>query len=295
MSRMRLLLPPAIFLLIATICPAQKPLANHMNLKMQVKSKGEGQALVLVPGGLTGWVSWDAFADHFAASQRVIQVQLLSVQYGQEKRSLPENYSVRTESQALAAALDSVGFTGKANFIGWSYGAMILLDYALNNPDKVNTLTLIEPPAWWVIRDKVSQDAELKRAEDFLTTSPPTTATITEEDLEKFLAFAGFARPGMSIRDLPQWNAWVNFRQSLRSNTVVIKHQDDLTRLRQFKRPVLLVKGTGSAYFLHAIMNTSAGLFPNNKMVEFPGGHAPHLASRDQFLNTIETFWKSNP
>jgi pimeloyl-ACP methyl ester carboxylesterase len=284
-----------LILLTATIAGAQNPHANHMNLKMQVKSKGEGQPLVLVPGGLTGWVSWDSFVDHFAASHKVIQVQLLSVQYGIENKALPVDYSVRSESLALKAALDSVEFSGKANFIGWSYGGMVLLDYALNNPDKVNTLTLIEPPAWWIIRDKVAQDQNLKSADKFLSTVPGIAATITEGDLESFLSFAGFARPGSSIRDLPQWKAWVTYRQSLRSNSAVYKHVDKRDRLRAFDRPVLLVKGTGSSYFLHQIVETSAVEFPNARLVEFPGGHAPHLASRDQFLNAVQAFWSENP
>src|SRR5688572_4080880 len=128
---MLLRFPVLLLLLTAIITCAQNPHANHMDLKMQFKSKGDGQPVVLVPGGLTGWVSWDAFADHFTTSHQVVQVQLMSVQYGLEKKALPPDYSVRMESQALKAALDAAGVTSKADFIGWSYGGMILLDFAL--------------------------------------------------------------------------------------------------------------------------------------------------------------------
>ena len=72
-------------------------------LKLQVKVNGEGKPLILVPGGLTGWKSWEPFVEIFTAKQReVIMVQLLSVEYGIENSQLPENYSLGTESQALA-------------------------------------------------------------------------------------------------------------------------------------------------------------------------------------------------
>ncbi len=44
---------------------AQSPDSIQTNFKMQYKIQGEGPALVLVPGGLTGWLSWDAFIPEF--------------------------------------------------------------------------------------------------------------------------------------------------------------------------------------------------------------------------------------
>ena len=257
---------------------------------MQYKTTGEGKPLVLVPGGLTGWVSWDSFVPEFAETRKVVQVQLLNVQYGLENKTLPENYSVSTESKALEKALSSVNLTERADFIGWSYGGMVLLDYALSNPNKVRTLTLIEPPAVWIIKNELKTDPQLKYVKDFLLSAPDTKAVITEQDLEKFLEFAGFAKPGESVRNVPQWNLWINFKQSLRNNSVVIKHQDNLERLRKFTAPVLLVKGTGSAYFLHRIMDTCGKQFPNARALELPGGHAPHLVSRDKFMEALRSF-----
>lgn len=258
--------------------------------KMLYKLTGEGPPIVLVPGGLTGWVSWDSFIPHFSKEKKVIQVQLLNVQYGLEDKRLPKDYSVITESKALEATLSAVHLEGKADFIGWSYGGLVLLDYALNNPEKVRTLTLIEPPALWVVGSDLEKDPELKKARDYLSLGPGTDATITDQDLEEFLSFAGFSSPGESVRNFPQWNAWLNFKQSLRCNSVVPQHHDNLKRLRNFPAPVLLVKGTGSVYFLHRIIDGCGKSFPQSHVVEFPGGHAPHLVSRDQFLEAVESF-----
>lgn len=285
--RTKLLIASSFFLLSASTHTStimqQKPI-------MPYKISGEGSPLVLVPGGVTGWVSWDAFVPHFSKNRKVIQVQLLNVQYGLDDKPLPENYEVRTESLALEAALSSAGLNEKADFIGWSYGAFIALDYALRHPEKIRTLTLIEPPALWIIKEELEKDPQLRKVKDYLSSAPGANANVTEEDLEAFLTFAGLSKPGESVRSLPQWDNWVNFRRSLRNVGVVLVHDDDTKRLRDISAPVLLVKGTGSAYFLHRIIDRCSEMIRASRVVEFPGGHAPHLVSRDEFLEALESF-----
>ena len=65
-------------------------------LTMLTEVTGEGEPLVLVPGGLTGWASWMPFAERLAPSRKVVRVQLLSVQLGLEGRPLPTDYSPKT-------------------------------------------------------------------------------------------------------------------------------------------------------------------------------------------------------
>src|SRR5512135_193680 len=122
-------------------------------IKLKTKVKGEGSPLVLVPGGLTGWKSWEPFVDSFVQKHRkVISVQLLNVDAAIENYSLPQDYSLKTESRALNSAIDSLEIREPADIVAWSYGAMTSLDFSLDHPERVRTLTLIEPPAIWVLR-----------------------------------------------------------------------------------------------------------------------------------------------
>jgi hypothetical protein len=82
------------------------PNEQEKRLKMQAKVTGDGKHLVLVPGGLTGWLGWEPHAERLSKTRKVIRVQLLNVQYGFENRRLPPRYSVKTESHALASTLD---------------------------------------------------------------------------------------------------------------------------------------------------------------------------------------------
>jgi|WetSurSiteA1Bulk_404760.scaffolds.fasta_scaffold00316_14 pimeloyl-ACP methyl ester carboxylesterase len=261
-------------------------------LQLQARVSGEGAPILLLPGGLTGWKSWEPFEDTFKASKRkVISIQLLSVEYGIENRELPANYSVKTESNALMETLDSLGYSTLIDLVAWSFGAFVSLDFALNHSQRIRTLTLIEPPAVWVLGDRRRLDAQTQKTLDFLKS---LDGNITDEMLAGFLQEVGFVKPGQSPRELPQWQQWLPYKNSLRNSPAVVNHKDNLGRLGQFKAPVLLVKGTGSAPFLHKIIDNLALHLPNSHVIEMPGGHAPHIISRDEFLTELEKFQKSS-
>lgn len=261
-----------------------------MPVKMLAKVTGKGVPLVLVPGGLTGWLDWEPHAERLATTRKVVHVQLLNVQYGLENRPIPLDYSVKMESRALAATLDELGLNGAVDIVAWSFGALVTLDYALDNPARVRSLILIEPPAFWVLRSSGGLDAEAEQ-----TAAMPRTldGDISEGQLEQFLCAVGFCPPGKSARKLPQWPLWAQYRQSLRNSFVVLKHDDDLKRLRAFQRPVLLVKGIGSIRSLHQIIDVLAIQLPQSQVIEMPGGHAPQIASIDRFLEQMNAFQAS--
>jgi pimeloyl-ACP methyl ester carboxylesterase len=256
-------------------------------IKMQVKVTGEGAPLVLVPGGLTGWISWEPYVEHFSTNRKVIRVQLLNVQWGFEDKELPSNYSVKMESRALAETLGELKFEKPIDIVAWSYGALVTLDYALDHPDSLRTLTLIEPPAFWVLRATTGLDAEAQRN---AATLQKLHGDITEGHLEQFALTVGLCPPNQPCGELPQWPLWLTYRRSLRNSPAVLEHKDDIGRLRAFKHPVLLVKGTGSAKFLHQIIDPLAAHFPDAKVVEMPAGHAPHIVSKERFLEQLAIF-----
>ncbi len=256
-------------------------------MTMQAEIVGRGSTIILVPGGLTGWLSWKPHAERLSSKRKVVRVQLLNVQFGLENKPLPHDYSVKLESGALAATIDSLHLEKKLDLVAWSYGAEVTLDYALDNPDRVRTLTLVEPPALWVLRAKGSLDADTRKVIALLETR---LETVTESDLETFAQNVGLLRPSEKGSSLPQWPIWMKHRFSLRNNPFAIAHTDDTARLASFAPPVLLVKGTGSAKFLHQIIDALSGYLPHVQRVELPGGHAPQLVSMDQFLEKLESF-----
>ncbi len=259
--------------------------------EMQAKTFGEGPPMVLLPGGMMGWESWEPFVDHFTGRQRTaVLFQLLNVEYGLTGRELPADYSVKTESRALAATMGSLNYSGPLDVVAWSYGALIALDFALDYPNRIRTLTVIEPPAIWVLRAAGQIDPETRRAVDFFRT---LRGDISEDMVVGFLRENGLVKPGQSARDLPGWEHGLLFRQSLRCSPAVALQEDHLDRLRSFRPPVLLIKGTGSAPYLHRIIDILMSNLPNARLLELPGGHAAHIVSRERFLREVEGFQKA--
>ncbi len=263
---------------------------TSMQVRMQAKVVGEGEPIVLVPGGLTGWLSWEPHAKALSIKRKVVRVQLLNVQYGLQERPLPPGYSVKMESQALKNTLDELGLAEALDIVAWSFGAEIALDYALDNPSRVRSLVLIEPPAYWVLRASGTLDDEAQQNGAMLGSM---TGDISEDQLEQFAVAVGLSPPGQSPRKLPQWPLWVQHRRSLRNNPFVIAHEDDIKRVAEFKPPVLLIKGTGSAKFLHQVIDVLAEEFPDARIVEMPAGHAPQIVSMDRFLEEVDQFQRA--
>jgi pimeloyl-ACP methyl ester carboxylesterase len=254
---------------------------------MQSDVSGAGAPLVVIGGGLTGWASWKPLLPRLTPGRKVILLQPLNVQFGLEARPLPADYSVRTESGALKATLDSLALNAPIDLIAWSFGALATLDFVLSHSERVRSVVLIEPPALWVLPDHGRGHEGVARLEK-LVVDP--AADVTEEMLESFLGLAGFVPPGGNARQLPQWPGWIGFRQSLRNTPALFAHSDDFTRVRNFDRPVLLVTGTGTSPFLRDVIDTLAAAFPRVRVIEMPAGHAPHLVSPDRFFGELKAF-----
>jgi len=243
---------------------------------------GEGRPLVLVPGGLTGWLSWMPFAERLAPSRKVVRVQLLSVQLGLDGRPLPEDYSPGKEKEALAQTVESLRLTPPVDFAGWSYGGGVALDFALDYPEWVRTLTLIEPEAKWAL-PALDEEAQRQRYEDLRLSRDDFTPDV----LEQFLHRAGLVPLETNPKDLPQWPLWVQHRQSLRAVPSIAEYEGDRGRLSQFTVPTLLVKGTESMPLDRQIVDALAEQLPNAQVAELPGDHASHIVSMELFLERM--------
>ncbi len=247
-----------------------------------------GVPIVLIPGGLSGWISWKPHAEILAKDHRVIRVQLLNMAAAEENRSPELGYSLRSESDALKNTLEKLGFE-RINLVGWSHGGEVSLDFALNYPENIVSLTLIEPAAYWVARAKGKYQTELRQFSQLFTTfhSPPT-----EEDLAAFLKMNGLVPPGVDPKQMPRWPVWNRLKAALLSLHTVIEHDDDLARLKRISdKPILLVKGKDSTPENVGIVDLLAAEFAQNaRTLVLPDGHACHIVAQDQFISELKMF-----
>jgi pimeloyl-ACP methyl ester carboxylesterase len=259
-----------------------------MKMKYETSGpRGDGP-IVFLPGGLSGWVSWKPHAEVLSKSYGVVRVQLINMAAAEENRTPPKGYSIRMESDALKNTLDELN-AKRINLVGWSHGGEVSLDFALNYPEMIRTLTLIEPASYWVALAHHIFEKEIK---SFLNLIRSFKDPVREEDLISFLSANDLIPPGVDPRKMPQWPTWNSLKIALLSLHTVIEHTDKLERLKRLSGiPVLLVRGRESMGFNSGIIDVLAeDLGPASRMLDLPDGHACPIVARDQFIAELEKF-----
>jgi pimeloyl-ACP methyl ester carboxylesterase len=99
---------------------------------------GEGPAVVLVHGGLGDLRMWDGVVPLLAASHRVVRLDVRG--FGRSDAPAGE-FSPHEDLRAL---LDGLGIESAA-LVGLSLGGRIVLDAALELPERVSALVLVAP------------------------------------------------------------------------------------------------------------------------------------------------------
>jgi len=273
-------------LLVAGMTPAaaQSP---SMEGRAQSRVLGSGSPVVLLGGGLLGADGWGGVPAVLAKTHRVVNVQSLAVQYGLEDRPLPATYSLMSEVAALRAALDGLAVE-RADLIGMSHGGVTALLFALGHPHRVRTLTLVEPPAFWVLPNHGHDDPGAREMQRFIGSL--RGATITEVHVERFRCLLGDCAGGRSPRQAPQWSQWVTYRNSLRALHTLGDYDDDPTKLRTLSVPTLVIHGASTVPFHRSINNALLRALPNSKSFELEGGHNSPASSPDYFVEAWQTF-----
>lgn len=243
---------------------------------------GEGTPLVLYPGGLTGWLSWIPHAERLRDSYRVIRLQPIHNELGSAGQPGDPGYSIVTERESLRLTLDALQL-GRPDFAAWSSGGRGMIEFAMEYPERVRTLTLVEPAAGWVLAAMGEpDDAE----ESFLSTH--AGHLLTEDDLAEFLVLAGFAATGDEARAHPAWGSWLEHRQALSWQSMALARPDrSLEELTRIEAPTLLIKGAESAPAARRAVDIVGDLMPQARVVELPGDHAAHIVSLDAFLREL--------
>jgi pimeloyl-ACP methyl ester carboxylesterase len=258
--------------------------ANDMEPRvLTYEVKGEGDPVVLVPGGLTGWLSWIPHADRLAANWRTIRVQPIHNELGSAGQPGDPSYSADTERESLRMTLDEIGIED-AHFAGWSGGGRALIEFALGYPERVRSLTLVEPAAYWILDQLGSPSPDVDRVNTFIHGLAGTA--VTEDDLAEFLELAGFVASSADAPSHPNWDRWIPHRMALSWQSEESDRSGrSIDELANIRCPVLLVKGSVTADWLKRVVDELGERIEDASVIELPGDHACHIQSMDAFLD----------
>jgi pimeloyl-ACP methyl ester carboxylesterase len=248
---------------------------------------GERPPVILVPGGVM------PAALSYAPLVNVIKEQARLVAKDLELYSTaapPGNYGLKLEVEGIERAADAAGFE-TFHLVGYSAGGASSLAFAAKDPERLRSLTLIEP-AWigndgWTPED-VADYAELDRV-------------MALPDLEQMRAFARWQmRPGLEPPQLPVLAgpppAWMALRPAgLKAVARAFKsYHLDRQRFCTFQEPVYYAFGSLSRPFYERNARTLASLFPNFRTEVYEGrSHydPPHRAEPERFARAVLELW----
>jgi pimeloyl-ACP methyl ester carboxylesterase len=244
--------------------------------------KGEGDPVVLVPGGLTGWLSWIPHAERLSAGWKTIRVQPIHNELGSAGQPGDPGYTAEVERESLRITLDALGLEA-AHFAGWSGGGRAVIEFALAYPERVRTLTLVEPAAYWILDQLGSPNPDVDRVNTFIHGLAGTA--VTEDDLAEFLELAGFVGSKADAPSHPNWDRWIPHRMALSWQSEESDRSGrSIEELANIRCPVLLVKGSVTADWLKRVVDVLGERIDGAIVIELTGDHACHIQSMDAFL-----------
>lgn len=242
-------------------------------LSYQVRP-GTGTPLVLVPGVMADAATWGPVADAIELPNPVLT---LNRRGRVPSGALGTDYSVAVEIADLRHLLDELGH---AHLFGWSYGALIALEAAVDNTH-VRSVTAYEPVGTPFAPDTVA----------------PLRAAIATGDLDRAVELVNTEVSGFSaeyvaeLRRGPAWPVLRPLAAPLADELAAINsHQPALDGYRHLDIPVTLILGARNEH--RAPYGTAfapfAAALPQANLVRLPGqGHLAHVEAPDALARAI--------
>src|SRR5215510_2875420 len=117
---------------------------NHTYIgghKIAFLEQGEGSPVILIHGIPTNSYMWRAIIPKLAAKHREIALDLLN--YGQSEKPRNADVSINAQSRMIIQFMDALGMR-RADMVGHDIGGGVAQLIAVNSPEKVRKLVLID-------------------------------------------------------------------------------------------------------------------------------------------------------
>ncbi len=248
----------------------------------ELAGPADGETVVLVHGFSTWSFTWDAtFHALVDSGFRVLRYDLYGRGYSERPAVVYDKDLFDRQLYGLLAVLD---IHGRVDFVGNSMGGLITTTFAARHPEKVRTLTLIDPAFFFL--ERVPFPLGMPHIGDYVgrVYVVPFIAKAQTKDFkhpERFseydriyriqIRYKGFSRAILStIRSLPRWNA-----------------AEDLKRVSQTNTPVLLVWGREDRTVPLAVSDKVRAIAPRAEFhVIDDAAHMPHY-ERPEIVNPV--------
>lgn len=242
---------------------------------------GHGPDRVLLHGwGLHAGI-WEPVLDSLAARARLHLYDLPG-----------HGHSVACSAFTLEEACAALAQTApeQADWIGWSLGGMVALEFAARYPQRVRRLVLIASNPRFV----TASDWPHAMAPDVLESFARALDTDYSDTVQRFLALVARGAPDNSVlRTLRNAlrRAPLPTAAGLRGGLEILRSADLRARLGAVSVPVLLMGGARDTLVPIAALRGLAQLHSNVRLHEFAdAGHAPFISHVQPFVGALTEF-----
>jgi pimeloyl-ACP methyl ester carboxylesterase len=266
-------------------------------VELYYEETGSGPATVLVHGIPTDYRAWEAQASPFSVGRRVF---VLSRRYAwpNDRTGDVSDSTVQNNADDLSSFIEKV-VGGPATLIGHSYGGFICAFMAVQRPDLVKTLVLVEPAISTLLVADQSSSAQLL---GLLLKSPsvalsgrrfqggslgPSLRALRSGDAARAveLNVDGVQDERGSFTRMPE-----GARKMMMDNARTISELGTVfprfaaTDARKISCPTLVVNGEETALWLRKIGELMAKAVPDARLEKVKRArHFPHMENPEEF------------
>ena len=240
---------------------------------------------IVLPAGLAYPALLDALGDGVEARAKELEVYA--------DKEPPTDYGLETELAGILREAESARFE-RFHLVGYSGGGAISAAFAARYPDRLLSLSLLEPA--WVGNERRSEP-ELRVQEEFDRTWQLPEDELMRRFVELQLA-PGVEPPPPAPRPTPPWMA--KRPAGIKALTAAFADYPlDLEALAAFPRPVYYaLGGRSNPDYFGAMAERLGGLFGDYTLDVFEGRHhfdPPHRAEPERLAARLREIWERVP
>ncbi|MEX1158808.1 MAG: alpha/beta fold hydrolase [Thermomicrobiales bacterium] len=258
---------------------------NGTRLWVEVAGADDAPSVVFVHGFSLDTRMWDGQFEAFAGRYRVARYDLR----GFGRSAVPEAGVVYQHGEDLRALLDALGIE-RAALIGLSRGGEVALDFALQWPERVSALALVDSalpgfdtPELWAMTGpiwKAGRESGAAAARDLWAACSLFEVANERPDCHEALT--------RIVADYSGWH-WTNH------DPCVWTEPNCVAQLGRIAAPTLVVAGERDIPDMLRIADTLALRIAGARKVVLPGlGHLPNMEDAEAFNDVVLEFLGSH-
>ena len=275
------------------------PFADVNNIKIAYEIYGDGEPIILIHGYSYNKSVWITQIDDLS---KLFKIIALDVRGSGESSHPEESYTLDTIVEDLKSLMDVLKIE-KAHLMGWSMGGMIIQNFALKYPDRVNKLILIATNAGLpdktgmiMLRDSLIDIYELRKTDPkkaFFKLARIMHSTKFRKEMEKepTKKIHGFITSEELIKDSTENQTTPIDLEHLAD---VVNEHNTLDRIQQIENETLILAGSRDAIMPVLVMEEMHEKMPNGILKVIDGcGHKLFLERAPEVNQIIMNFLKS--